>query len=75
MRYHRNVPGYYVENFGCRATQADGAALESLLRSVAGTAAVLVTGSLFLVGAIYPYFLGRHGRRSLFSGEPATLHP
>ena len=23
-----NVPGYYVENFGCRATQADGAALE-----------------------------------------------
>lgn len=28
MRYHENVPGYYVENFGCRATQADGAALE-----------------------------------------------
>src|SRR5208282_1582842 len=26
--YHKNVPGYYVENFGCRATQADGAALE-----------------------------------------------
>jgi threonylcarbamoyladenosine tRNA methylthiotransferase MtaB len=28
VRYHGNVPGYYVENFGCRATQADGAALE-----------------------------------------------
>lgn len=28
MRYHRRVRGYYVENFGCRATQADGAALE-----------------------------------------------
>jgi threonylcarbamoyladenosine tRNA methylthiotransferase MtaB len=28
MRYHKYVPGYYVENFGCRATQADGAALE-----------------------------------------------
>jgi threonylcarbamoyladenosine tRNA methylthiotransferase MtaB len=28
MRYHRTVPSYYVENFGCRATQADGAALE-----------------------------------------------
>jgi threonylcarbamoyladenosine tRNA methylthiotransferase MtaB len=26
--YHKNVPRYYVENFGCRATQADGAALE-----------------------------------------------
>ena len=28
MGYHREVSGYYVENFGCRATQADGAALE-----------------------------------------------
>ena len=28
VRYHRDVSGYYVENFGCRATQADGAALE-----------------------------------------------
>jgi len=26
--YHRTVSGYFVENFGCRATQADGAALE-----------------------------------------------
>ncbi len=25
------MPGFYVENFGCRATQADGAALESQL--------------------------------------------
>jgi threonylcarbamoyladenosine tRNA methylthiotransferase MtaB len=28
MRYDRSVPTYHVENFGCRATQADGAALE-----------------------------------------------
>jgi threonylcarbamoyladenosine tRNA methylthiotransferase MtaB len=28
VRYDRDVPAYYVENFGCRATQADGAALE-----------------------------------------------
>lgn len=28
LGYDRRVPGYYVENFGCRATQADGAALE-----------------------------------------------
>jgi threonylcarbamoyladenosine tRNA methylthiotransferase MtaB len=28
MRYHNCVPTYHVENFGCRATQADGAALE-----------------------------------------------
>lgn len=28
MRYHKSVPGFFVENFGCRATQADGAAME-----------------------------------------------
>lgn len=28
MGYDRQVSGYYVENFGCRATQADGATLE-----------------------------------------------
>ncbi len=28
MRYDNSVPTYHVENFGCRATQADGAALE-----------------------------------------------
>jgi len=27
------VPGFYVENFGCRATQADGAAIEAQLRA------------------------------------------
>ena len=26
--YHRSVPSFYVQNFGCRATQADGAAIE-----------------------------------------------
>src|SRR5579863_4809471 len=33
MRYHNPVPTYHVENFGCRATQADGAALESQFES------------------------------------------
>ena len=28
MRYDTDVSTYYVENFGCRATQADGAAFE-----------------------------------------------
>jgi threonylcarbamoyladenosine tRNA methylthiotransferase MtaB len=42
------VPGYYVENFGCRATQADGAALErqfeerGLVRAAAPTQADVV---------------------------------
>ena len=28
LRYHDPVSTYYVQNFGCRATQADGAAIE-----------------------------------------------
>jgi threonylcarbamoyladenosine tRNA methylthiotransferase MtaB len=28
LRYHKSVLTYHVQNFGCRATQADGAALE-----------------------------------------------
>ncbi len=28
MRYHTRVPTYHIENFGCRATQADGAAID-----------------------------------------------
>lgn len=33
MRYHNPVPTFHVENFGCRATQADGAALERQFES------------------------------------------
>jgi threonylcarbamoyladenosine tRNA methylthiotransferase MtaB len=29
--YHNTVPRFYIENFGCRATQADGAAIERQL--------------------------------------------
>ncbi len=32
LRYYRNVATFYVANFGCRATQADGAAIERQLR-------------------------------------------
>jgi threonylcarbamoyladenosine tRNA methylthiotransferase MtaB len=28
LRYHESVPTFYVQNFGCRAAQADGAAIE-----------------------------------------------
>lgn len=33
MRYDNAVPTFHVENFGCRATQADGAALERQFES------------------------------------------
>jgi len=39
LRYHNSVPTYHLENFGCRATQADGAALERQFESRGLTAA------------------------------------
>jgi len=51
------VPGYYVENFGCRATQADGAALErqfeelGLSRSTSGQAAIVVLNTCTVTAA------------------------
>ncbi len=33
MSYHNRVPTYHVQNFGCRATQADGADLERQFES------------------------------------------
>src|SRR5712692_1881982 len=32
VRYYRPVASFYIENFGCRATQADGAAIERQFR-------------------------------------------
>jgi dihydrofolate synthase / folylpolyglutamate synthase len=50
--------------------------LEILLQSAAQRSdAVVVTGSLFLVGAVYPYFLQRSGRRGLFSAPPVPVQP
>lgn len=49
-------------------------ALETLLQSVGPDAAILATGSLFLVGAIYPHFLSRRGQCALFAA-PAPLNP
>jgi threonylcarbamoyladenosine tRNA methylthiotransferase MtaB len=56
--YHKKVSGYSVENFGCRATQAEGAALErqfeelGLTRAAApAQAAVVVINSCTVTSA------------------------
>jgi dihydrofolate synthase/folylpolyglutamate synthase len=49
--------------------------LETLLVTAGEDDVVLVTGSLFLVGAVYPYFLRQRGAQDLFSGSVATLQP
>jgi dihydrofolate synthase/folylpolyglutamate synthase len=49
--------------------------LEDLLRTVNEADAVLVAGSLFLVGEILPYFLRRQGHIDLFDTHLSPLHP
>ena len=49
--------------------------LRDLLRTTGEDGAILVTGSLFLVGEILPHFLSRHGRPSLFSTGTTSIHP
>jgi threonylcarbamoyladenosine tRNA methylthiotransferase MtaB len=58
VRYHTGVAGFFVENFGCRATQADGAALErqfqeqGLVRaSAAADASVVVLNTCTVTSA------------------------
>jgi folylpolyglutamate synthase/dihydropteroate synthase len=48
--------------------------LAAIAQSVAmaqSSEVVLVTGSVYLVGEIYPWFLARQGRRGLFSETAA----
>jgi dihydrofolate synthase/folylpolyglutamate synthase len=50
--------------------------LKTLLQTVDSTDAIVVCGSLFLVGAVYPFFMTRHGRRKLFDAHStAVLQP
>ncbi|MGO9605256.1 MAG: bifunctional folylpolyglutamate synthase/dihydrofolate synthase [Candidatus Binataceae bacterium] len=42
------------------------AAIDQVLRATAPGEVVLATGSVYLIGEIYPYFLARDGRRGLF---------
>lgn len=48
-------------------------ALDALLAATRD-GAILVTGSLFLIGAVYPYFLRRSGRQSVFASG-SSAHP
>ena len=49
--------------------------LEALLNAAGEDDALLVAGSLFLVGEVFPYFLSRQGQPGLFSTSSPTLHP
>jgi dihydrofolate synthase/folylpolyglutamate synthase len=47
------------------------AAIEQVVKETPPSEVVLATGSVYLIGEIYPYFLARTGRRGLFPEAPA----
>src|ERR1700683_2228787 len=49
MRYDSGVPTFHVQNFGCRATQADGAALERQFESRGLTPAAAAQADLIIL--------------------------
>jgi threonylcarbamoyladenosine tRNA methylthiotransferase MtaB len=49
LRYDNPVPTYHVENFGCRATQADGAALQRQFESRGLTQAPAAQANLVIL--------------------------
>ena len=46
-------------------------AVEQVMAESGGDDLILVTGSVYLIGEIYPYFLARQGRRGLFTETTA----
>src|ERR1051326_8959156 len=74
--YNSTVTSFYVENFGCRATQADGAALEQQLRAQGmqsaaepGAAQVVVLNTCTVTAA--PDRDARAGIRRIHRANPA----
>jgi len=49
-------------------------AIAAVLRRAGDDDAVVVTGSLFLVGAVYPFFVGRGSDVELLTRSPSSLH-
>jgi dihydrofolate synthase/folylpolyglutamate synthase len=47
------------------------AAIDSAVRQANSSQVVLATGSVYLIGEIFPFFLAREGRRGLFPEGPA----
>jgi folylpolyglutamate synthase/dihydropteroate synthase len=50
-------------------------ALRTLVQNTGEDDAILVAGSLFLVGDVFPFFLHRHGHPGLFPTSATNLHP
>jgi len=72
-------PAVLAQSFArhCRVSIASSPlqGLEALLNAAGEDDVLLVAGSLFLVGEIFPYFLGRRGQPGLFSANSAVLCP
>jgi len=50
-------------------------AIEAVVQSAAADDVVVVAGSLFLIGAVYPHFLAQREQRGLFAVQGLALQP
>jgi len=61
-----NLLPLFAEHVAARVEREPLRAIRRVMSETAAQEAVLVTGSVYLIGEVYPYFLAREGRNGLF---------
>ncbi len=66
-----NLVGLFAPHAPVHVERNPLAAIDLAVTRAGKSEVVLATGSVYLIGEIYPYFLAREGRRGLFPEAPA----
>ena len=61
-----NLLPHFAPHVPARVEREPLRAMERVMSEIGPDEVVLVTGSVYLIGEIYPYFLAREGRSGLF---------
>ncbi|MDO8433341.1 MAG: folylpolyglutamate synthase/dihydrofolate synthase family protein [Candidatus Binatus sp.] len=61
-----NLLPYFSAHAPARVEREPMAAVERVMSEIRADDVVLITGSVYLIGEVYPYFLARDGRKGLF---------
>ena len=61
-----NLMAAFSAHVPARVEREPMRAVERVMSEIGAEDVVLITGSVYLIGEIYPYFLARDGRRGLF---------
>jgi dihydrofolate synthase/folylpolyglutamate synthase len=61
-----NLLAHFAAHVPTRVEHEPMRAVERVMSEIHGDEVVLITGSVYLIGEVYPYFLARDGRKGLF---------